>query len=48
MKPEQPKESNNSEKLEGLIIKPEMSEEQIYENLVSLLKKQGIKVVETK
>ena len=45
MKQQQNKESKNSNKMEGIQIKPGMNEEQIYKNLLGYLKKQGIEVV---
>lgn len=38
------KEKKQKKKLEGIEVKPGMSEEQIYKNLVKMLKKQGITI----
>ena len=48
MKQEQNKESKSSKKLAGLTVKPGMSRDQIYNNLVSYLSQQGISVVKDK
>ena len=38
------KEKKQKKKLEGIEVKPGMSKEQIYKNLVKMLKKQGITI----
>jgi len=38
------KEKKQKKKLEGILVKPGMSREQIYKNLVKILKKQGFTI----